>query len=139
MINCHYECEFRLNHEAKVAQWITNYVVGRGKFIGQIDYVFCDDRYLHSINLHYLKHDELTDIITFDYVDGDELSGDIFISIERVKDNAITFDTQFYEEVLRVMAHGILHLMGYKDKSKEEQKEMRIKENEMIELFHVEL
>ena len=89
-------------------------------------------------NRKHLKHDTLTDIITFDYSDGKVISGDIFISTERVKDNAEIFKKTFNEELLRVMAHGLLHLFGYNDKIKEQKKVMRIKEEEKIKLFHVE-
>ena len=85
-----------------------------------------------------MEHDTLTDIITFDYTDGNRISGDIFISIERVKENASTYEATFEEESKRVMVHGVLHLMGYRDKTSDEAKMMRDKENEKMELFHVE-
>ena len=105
---------------------------------GQINYIFCNDDYLHKINLQYLNHDTFTDIISFDYSEGNFLQGDIFISIERVQDNAMDFNISLLEELKRVMAHGILHYCGYKDKSSEEQKIMRQKEEQKMKMFHVE-
>lgn len=100
--------------------------------------IFCDDDYLLEINKQYLDHDTLTDIISFDYCIGDLISGDIFISIDRVKDNAQEYDVSFNNELLRVMSHGILHYCGYKDKTQEDQLLMRAKEQEKINMFHVE-
>jgi rRNA maturation RNase YbeY len=105
---------------------------------GDINYIFCDDDYLHKINLQYLEHDTLTDIISFDYSLGNELHGDIFISIERVKENATDFAVDFENELKRVMVHGILHYCGYKDKSDSDAVIMRAKEEEKINMFHVE-
>ena len=99
---------------------------------------YCDDDYLVGINLQYLNHNTLTDIISFDYSVGNELHGDVFISIQRVRENAIEFDVAFEEELKRVMVHGVLHYCGYKDKSAKDKKEMRLKEDEKIKLFHVE-
>ncbi|WP_159780310.1 rRNA maturation RNase YbeY, partial [Flavobacterium sp. 9AF] len=94
---------------------------------------------LHNINIEYLNHDTLTDIISFDYTEDNIISGDIFISIERVKENAFDFNTDFLSELKRVMIHGVLHYCGYKDKSKKEEQLMRSKEDEKINMFHVEL
>jgi rRNA maturation RNase YbeY len=91
-----------------------------------------------EVNRKYLNHDTFTDIITFDYSDGKRIGGDVFISIDRVKENAMIFKTEFEKELLRVMAHGILHLFGYMDKTKVEKEQMRSKEDEKIKLFHVE-
>ena len=90
-----------------------------------------------KINIEYLNHDTLTDIISFDYTEGDIISGDIFVSIERVKDNAIDFKVTFEEELKRVLAHGVLHYCGYKDKSEQDEKLMREKEEEKMKMFHV--
>ena len=106
--------------------------------MGQIDYVFCTDDYLLKINKEYLNHDTFTDIITFDYTDGHMLSGDIFISTDRVKENAGIFNVDFLNELRRVMSHGILHLVGFGDKTYEEKENMRAKEEEKIKMFHVE-
>ena len=91
--------------------------------------MFCDDDYLYKLNVEFLNHDTLTDIISFDYTVGNLIQGDIFISIERVKDNANDFNVSFEEELKRVMAHGVLHYCGYKDKTEEESLQMRTKEN----------
>jgi rRNA maturation RNase YbeY len=112
--------------------------VSEGFMCGDINYIFCNDDYLHEINVKYLNHDTLTDIISFDYTEGRIISGDIFLSVERVKDNALDFDVSFNLELLRVMVHGVLHYCGYEDKSEEDEKLMRVKENEKIRMFHVE-
>lgn len=137
-IEYHYETTFELDRKEKYTEWIILISQNEQSVIGQLNYIFCDDAYLANINLNYLNHDSFTDIITFDYSKGAELSGDIFISIERVMDNSKTFETTFENELKRVMAHGILHLVGYNDKTKEEQKVMRDKEDKAIKLFHVE-
>ena len=137
MIDFNYETDFELSDEAKYAEWISKVVASEGKKEGEISYIFCDDEYLLEINQQHLDHDTLTDIISFDYTIGNEISGDIFISVERVKDNAVDFNVAFDEELLRVMSHGVLHYCGYKDKGDEEEKLMRIKEEEKIALFHV--
>jgi probable rRNA maturation factor len=139
MISFNYESDFTLDHEERFASWIETIVTSENKTLGEISYVFCDDNYLHAINLQYLKHDTLTDIISFDYSEGDIISGDIFISVERVKDNANEYMVSFEDELKRVLAHGVLHYCGYKDKSDTDALEMRTKENEKIKLFHVEL
>ena len=138
MIEFNYETEFALDNEAAYAKWCKSIINGEGKRVGEISYVFCDDEYLHKINLEYLQHDNLTDIISFDYTMGDEISGDIFISIERVRDNSEEFKAPFIDELHRVMAHGLLHYCGYKDKSDDDAAIMRKKEEEKMEMFHVE-
>ena len=137
MINFNYETDFSLADETRYADWISRVITSENKKEGDINYIFCDDDYLHKINVEYLSHDDLTDIISFDYSVGNELHGDIFISVERVKENAVEFNVSFDEELLRVMAHGVLHYAGYKDKNDEEGKAMRMKEDEKIEMFHV--
>ena len=97
--------------------------------VGEISIIFCSDEYLLEMNKTYLQHDYYTDIITFDYVEGNVISGDLFISLDRVKENAQKFDTRLLKELYRVVFHGTLHLVGYKDKSENEQKQMREKEN----------
>ncbi|UMY66362.1 MULTISPECIES: rRNA maturation RNase YbeY [unclassified Flavobacterium] len=138
MITFNYESDFELTNESRYGDWISRVVQSEGKKEGEISYVFCDDAYLHEINVQYLQHDTLTDIISFDYSLGNEISGDIFISVERVQDNAVDFNVAFEEELLRVMAHGVLHYCGYKDKSPEDETLMRTKEEEKIAMFHVE-
>lgn len=139
MISFNYELDFTLDQEDVYASWIETIVESENKILGEISYIFCDDDFLHNINMQYLNHDTLTDIISFDYTEGDVISGDIFISVERVEDNANDFNVTFVEELKRVLAHGILHYCGYKDKSDSDALIMRDKEEEKIKLFHVEL
>ena len=138
MINFNYETDFTLENEEAIAFWLSNVITSENKKEGEINYIFCDDEYLHKINLEYLNHDTLTDIISFDYTMGNELSGDIFVSIERVKDNAVDFNVSFEDELKRVLVHGILHYCGYKDKGENDERLMRSKEDEKLALFHVE-
>ena len=138
MINFNYETEFTLDNEQAFADWLSAVIVSENKNEGEINYIFCDDEYLHKINVEYLNHDTLTDIISFDYTVGNEINGDIFVSVERVEDNAKDFNVPFAEEIKRVLAHGILHYCGYKDKSDSEADLMRSKEDEKIAMFHVE-
>ena len=139
MISFNYESDFILEQEEIYASWIESIIESENKILGEISYIFCDDTYLHTINLQYLNHDTLTDIISFDYTEGDIISGDIFVSIERVMDNANDFNVAFDEELKRVLAHGVLHYCGYKDKTEIDALLMRSKEEEKIKLFHVEL
>ena len=137
MIDYNYETDFRLTNEEVFTEWIESVVVSEGKNLGEIAYIFCDDSYLLEINQQYLNHDDLTDIISFDYSEDDLISGDIFISIERVQDNALDLGVSFEEELKRVIIHGVLHYCGYKDKSENDALLMRTKEDEKIKLFHV--
>lgn len=127
---------FNLSDEATVSAWLFDVALAEEKSIENISYVFCTDEYLHKLNLEHLNHDTYTDIITFDYCEGSLIQGDIFISIERVKENSVKFKVSFEEELRRVMAHGVLHLAGYKDKSDEEAREMRAKEDFYLSLFN---
>ena len=129
MISFNYEIVFSLQDEASVSTWISNLINEEDCREGEINYVFCSDDYLHKINIDFLDHDTLTDIISFDYSVGKELHGDIYISIDRVIDNAKDFDVQFKDELARVMVHGVLHYCGYKDKSEEDVMIMRSKED----------
>ena len=138
MISFNYETDFELSSEKNISDWLTKVILSENKKEGEINYVFCDDDYLVEINQQYLDHDTLTDIISFDYSVGNELHGDIFISVERVKENAVEFNVPFSEELLRVLAHGVLHYCGYKDKSQVDEAVMRSKEDEKIAMFHVE-
>uniref|UniRef100_UPI0030DAA519 rRNA maturation RNase YbeY n=1 Tax=uncultured Planktosalinus sp. TaxID=1810935 RepID=UPI0030DAA519 len=104
--------------------------------LGEISYVFCDDEYLHKLNIQYLNHDTLTDIISFDYTVDEEIIGDIYISIERVRENAKEFNSTFEDELARVIIHGVLHLLGYKDKTELEKLEMRQKEDSAVQYFN---
>ena len=138
MISFNYETDFTLDNESIYEDWISRIVDSEGFELGEINYIFCDDEYLHKINGEYLNHDTLTDIISFDYSVGNILQGDIFISTERVADNAKDFNVVFDEELKRVMSHGVLHYCGYKDKSAADEALMRSKEDEKIAMFHVE-
>jgi len=129
------ETKYKLKNKLKVRKWVKSILEKEGKIAGDIAYVFCNDEYLLDLNEKYLKHDTLTDIITFDYSEKETLSGDIFISIERVAENAVSYNTTLSAELGRVMAHGILHLSGYKDKTSEDKKLMRSKEDFYLAIF----
>lgn len=135
MITFNFETEVTLVDEAKLASWVTLVVEKEGFELGEINYVFCDDAYLLPLNIEFLNHDTLTDIISFDTTMGKLVSGDIFISIERVTENAKIFEVDFLTELHRVMIHGVLHYLGYKDKSEAEQQLMRSKENEALTIL----
>lgn len=137
MISFNYETDFELSDETAISNWLSQVILSESKKEGDINYIFCDDEYLHKINVEYLDHDTLTDIISFDYSVGNELHGDIFVSVERVADNAKDYEVTFDEELKRVLVHGILHYAGYKDKSEEDELKMRQKEEEKIAMFHV--
>jgi rRNA maturation RNase YbeY len=137
MISFNYEIDFNLENEIEYSSWISEVIISENKNEGEINFIFCDDDYLLELNQEYLRHDTLTDIISFDYSIGNELHGDVFISVERVRENADEFNVSFQEELKRVMAHGVLHYCGYKDKSKEDELLMRQKEEEKIAMFHV--
>ena len=138
MISFNYETDFELENEAQYEDWISRIIESEGFDEGEINYIFCDDEYLHKINVEYLDHDTLTDIISFDYTVGNLIQGDIFVSVERVQDNAKDFNVSFDEELKRVLSHGVLHYCGYKDKSPEDEAVMRSKEEEKMQMFHVE-
>ncbi len=137
MISFNYECDFNIVNEDEFFIWIENVINSENKSLGEISYIFCDDEYLLEINKQYLNHDYYTDIISFDYTENEVVSGDIFISIDRVKENALDYGVSFDNELKRVIIHGILHFCGYKDKSQDEERMMRLKEEEKINLFHV--
>ncbi|MCM5662275.1 rRNA maturation RNase YbeY [Galbibacter mesophilus] len=135
MISFNYETEFKIKNEEDYVSWIASILQSEKKMEGDINYIFCNDAYLHKINVDFLNHDTLTDIISFDYSDAKTISGDIFISVERVEENADEYNVAFETELKRVMAHGLLHYCGYKDKTEEDTKIMRAKEEEKIALF----
>ena len=137
-INFFSENKFILKDERDYREWIERSILSEDKFIGDISFIFCNDDYLHKINLEYLSHDTYTDIISFDNTLGNTLQGDIFISTERISENARNFNAEFSEELKRVLIHGILHFCGYKDKTEREKELMRRKEEEKMLLFHVE-
>lgn len=129
------DISFKLSHPRKTASWIKSTIHAEDFILGDVNFIFCSDKYLHSMNVEYLKHNTLTDIITFDNSEEDELiTGDIFISITRVRENAKTFDRPFDEELHRVIIHGVLHLLGYSDKTSSKQKQMRKKEDAYLSL-----
>lgn len=132
MIEFNYETDFTLSNQENISSWVEDCILNEGFQLGEINYIFCDDTYLHKLNVEFLNHDTLTDIISFDNTLGKIVNGDVFISIERVKDNALLFQTTFDEELHRVMIHGVLHYVGYKDKSEAEKETMRNKENQYL-------
>lgn len=129
MINYNYETDALLTHEVKKTEWIISAITQENFTLGELNYIFCNDEYLHKINIQYLNHDTLTDVISFDYTEGKCISGDIYISVERVKENATNYDVSFDSELCRVMLHGVLHFCGYDDKSEKEKEAMRSKED----------
>lgn len=128
--------DFKLKDKMKIKAWITSVVKQEGKRIGDIAYMFCDDEQILEANISYLEHDTYTDIITFDYVEGDVVSGDILISVDRVKENANLFQCSFEQELHRVIIHGILHLLGVGDKTEEEAAVMRKREEMALALWN---
>lgn len=138
MISFNYETKFRLQQALRHRSWLSEVILSENKKEGEINYIFCDDDYLLEINQSYLNHDTLTDIISFDYSVGNELNGDIYISVDRVRENAKEFKVSFADEMRRVLVHGVLHYCGYKDKTKKDELLMRDKEDEKIKMFHVE-
>lgn len=138
MIEFFYENTPQLPKETSYKKWLGQVAASEAYQIKAVNYIFCTDEYLYDLNVKYLNHDTYTDIISFDNSVGKNLQGDIFISIDRVEENATIFKVDFEQELLRVMAHGLLHFMGYKDKTEEETSLMRQKEDEKIRMFHVE-
>ncbi|QTD36330.1 rRNA maturation RNase YbeY [Polaribacter batillariae] len=137
MITFNYETDFEILNEKALENWIVNTIEKHNCKVGEINYIFCDDAYLHKLNVEFLQHDTLTDIISFDNSLGKLINGDIFISIERVADNANDFKVSFEEELHRVIIHGILHYLGFKDKTENEKKEMRNQENNALSLLSI--
>lgn len=138
MIQFFSENDFALENKSTYEEWISSIINSEGHSEGEINYIFCDDDYLFNLNNDFLNHDTLTDIITFNYNMGKQVNSDIYISTERVRDNAQDFDVSFETELRRVMCHGVLHLCGFNDKTDEEQALMTEKENEKMKMFHVE-
>ncbi|WP_026776165.1 rRNA maturation RNase YbeY [Polaribacter sp. Hel_I_88] len=135
MITYNYETEFVLENETQLESWIEKVVSEKGFELGEINYIFCDDEYLLKLNVEFLQHDTLTDIISFDNSLGNLINGDIFISVERVNENAKEYNVTFEEELHRVMIHGVLHYMGLKDKSADEKMVMRKEENKALSVL----
>ncbi len=138
MINYFYETTGYDVDERAISSWLEKVLISEEKKLGEINYIFCDDEYLLQINQDFLNHDTYTDIISFGNGLGNIIAGDIFISLERVSENADHYDVSFVDELRRVIVHGVLHFCGYKDKTKEEEIIMRQKENEKLKMFHVE-
>lgn len=130
------DVKFTLSDRLKLKSWIKSVISGYGKKLGDVTYIFCSDDYLLSINRQYLQHDYYTDIITFDYVDDVVISGDLFISVDTVRSNSELFGTTFTDELHRVMIHGVLHLLGLKDKAPEDEEKMRNAENKALFLLN---
>ena len=116
--------------------WLKDLIISEDKKPGEINYIFCDDDHLLQVNKNFLNHDYYTDVITFDYVKGKTISADIFVSLPRIFDNASTLSKNFEDEFHRVLAHGILHLCGYKDKTEADEKQMRSKEDFYLSLYN---
>jgi rRNA maturation RNase YbeY len=134
MIEFYSETDFKIEDTKALSHWISEIILHENHELGDLTYVFCDDAYLHKLNLQFLNHDTLTDIISFDNSLGKQIHGEIYISVERVKENARTYQVAFLEELHRVIIHGVLHFCGYKDKTKKQQETMSSKENEALDL-----
>ena len=134
MIEFYSETDFNIEDTKALSHWISEIILHENHELGDLTYVFCDDDYLHKLNLQFLNHDTLTDIISFDNSLGKQIHGEIYISVERVKENAHTYQVAFLEELHRVIIHGVLHFCGYKDKTKKQQETMSCKENEALDL-----
>lgn len=136
MIHFFSETAFELQDQDFYRDWMHACMDKENRKIGHVNIIFCDDEYLLKINQQHLQHDFYTDIITFDYAEEEIINGDIFISVERVADNAFDFESGFDNELARVMIHGFLHIAGYQDKTEQEQKIMRNKEESCLELMY---
>ena len=134
MIEFYSETDFKIENPKALSHWISEIILQENYQLGDLTYVFCDDAYLHKLNVQFLNHDTLTDIISFDNSLGKQIHGEIYISIERVKENASTYRVAFLEELHRVIIHGVLHFCGYKDKGKQEQDTMTRMENKALAL-----
>ena len=135
MIQFFFENIEQIELDGNITKWLEDLIVSEQKKPGDINYIFCDDEYLLQINREHLQHDYYTDVITFDYVKGKTIAGDIFVSLPRISDNASALNKDFQSEFLRVLAHGVLHLCGYKDKTEAEILEMRSKEDFYLSKF----
>ena len=133
-----YNTSFSLDNENKVSKWLKKAVETEGFSVGEVVYAFFNDNDLKDLNIKHLNHDFFTDVISFNDSKNDVLSGNIAISVDRVKENSIKFKTSFNDEMMRVMVHGLLHFMGYDDSSEEETLLMRNKEDDNLKMFHVE-
>jgi len=134
MIDFNYLDKFQLPNEQEVRAWLEFVLDQEDRELGEVSYIFCDDDYLYDLNVKHLKHNTLTDIISFDYSLGKVVSGDIYISVERVDENARDRGIEFDDELHRIIVHGMLHYIGYKDKSESQRKTMRKKEDYYLSL-----
>lgn len=128
------DINYTFRHKRKVYAWINSAIKEYRKKSGDINIILCSDQYLHEINLNYLQHDDLTDIITFDNCEGNIVNGELYISLDRVRENATSFGSGLSNELHRVIIHGVLHLLGHKDKSKSDQAKMRLEEDRLLHL-----
>lgn len=128
------DVKFNYKERRRTSKWLKLVAESEIRRLGDVSVIFCSDPYILDVNIKYLQHDYFTDIITFDYCEGDVLSGDLFISIDSVRENAAFYKTEFEEELSRVIVHGVLHLIGYDDHTEEDKKEMRSKENYYLSL-----
>jgi rRNA maturation RNase YbeY len=135
MVAFNFETNFKLKNKKLLEDWICEVVKTHGFTVGEINYIFCDDAYLHKLNIAFLQHDTLTDVISFDNTIGKLISGDIFISVERVADNAKDYKVSFDNELRRVMIHGVLHYIGFKDKTIPEKTKMTAAEDQALMLL----
>ena len=135
MIDFNFETDFKLRNQPIIKNWIEGIIISEGFEMGEIVYVFCDDEFLLNLNIEFLNHDTLTDIISFDYKVGKQINGEIYISVERVAENAKDFKSTFENELHRVIIHGILHFCGYNDKSDSDEIKMRKKEDECLAIL----
>jgi len=136
MITFNYETEFEISNESILENWIDTIISNNDCETGELNFIFCDDEYLYKLNVEFLNHDTFTDVISFDNTLGKLISGDIFISVERVRENAKEYNATFDDELLRVLIHGVLHLLGFKDKSPEDEKMMRSQENDALSFLN---
>lgn len=130
-----HEIKYNLKDKRKIVNWIKEVVYLHGKKVGTISIVFTNDEYILETNRQFLNHNYFTDIITFDYTEKNVIEGDILISLDTVRSNALKYNTTFENELLRVIIHGVLHLLGFKDKSSPQQKVMRSNENQSLEIY----
>lgn len=136
LVSCFIEdVDFEIENQSLITEWINESISAEGLSIGEISLIFCSDEYLLKVNQDHLNHDYYTDIITFDYCENKIVSGDLFISVDRVKENAEAFGVSFNHELSRVIIHGVLHLCGYKDKTTADAEEIREKENFYLSLL----
>ena len=129
------DTDFKLKNKTKIKKWLKLVAESEVFSLGALSVIFCSDNYILDINQRFLQHDYFTDIITFDYSEGEKISGDLFISVDSVRENSIEYETEFEEELHRVIVHGVLHLIGYDDHTDEEIRTMRSKENYYLSLY----